>query len=146
MEFRHPFPAVGVFILHENGIYLIKKSRSIFKGKWCTPGGKIEYGERIKETAKREVFEETGMIIDDLEFITFEETIERDSKGEIQYHFVFFNFKAKYVSGKITPSDEALEIELIPFSELTKYEISKPTLRTLTQMGLIDNLQSMESV
>jgi 8-oxo-dGTP pyrophosphatase MutT (NUDIX family) len=33
---------------------------------WCFPGGGVELGESVEETAKREVFEETGLTVDDL--------------------------------------------------------------------------------
>ena len=33
------------------------------EGTWTMPGGKIEYGETLDEAAKREVLEETGIIL-----------------------------------------------------------------------------------
>ena len=32
-------------------------------GEWCLPGGGLDAGERPAETAEREVFEETGLIV-----------------------------------------------------------------------------------
>ena len=36
----------------------------IFPGKWQNPGGKVELGERLEETARRELQEETGIEAD----------------------------------------------------------------------------------
>ena len=33
------------------------------RGTWSMPGGKIEFGESFEEAAKREVLEETGIIL-----------------------------------------------------------------------------------
>jgi 8-oxo-dGTP pyrophosphatase MutT (NUDIX family) len=34
---------------------------------WQFPGGKLEQGENPEEAAKREIFEETNLVVDDLE-------------------------------------------------------------------------------
>ena len=85
MNKQYPIPAVGVFIFHDESLYLIKKGRGIFKDKWIIPGGKIEYGETILETVEREVKEETNLLIDNIEFITNEQTIEYDEYNNIYY-------------------------------------------------------------
>ncbi len=133
---QFPIPAVGVFIFFENGIYLIRKGRGIFKNQWCTPGGKIEYGESIIDTVHREILEETNFEIENIKFITYEQTIERNETGGIDRHFVFFNFKATWKSGKPIASDDAAEIRLIPLNELSQYDISAPTKRTFRFMGI----------
>ena len=133
---QYPIPAVGVFIFHENGIYMIKKGRGIFKNQWCTPGGKIEYGEDIIDTVHREVLEETNLEIENIKFITYEQTIERDEKGNVSRHFVFFNFQATVKSGIPLAADDAAEIRLIPLDELQKIDLSAPTIRTFKMLGI----------
>lgn len=133
---QYPTPAVGVFIFHEDGIYMIKKGRGIFKDQWCTPGGKIEYGEEIIETVHREVLEETNLEIENIKFITYEQTIEHDDDGNITRHFVFFNFQATVKSGIPIASDDAAEIKLIPLNNLRKIDLSAPTIRTFKLLGV----------
>lgn len=36
------------------------------EGTWTMPGGKLEFGETIEEGAKREVLEETGIILNEV--------------------------------------------------------------------------------
>lgn len=50
----------GGVIEKDNKFLLIKESKEICKGKWNIPAGTVEEGENVIETAKREIFEETG--------------------------------------------------------------------------------------
>lgn len=64
----------GVFQIESRHVLVIAK----FNGKWLLtehkerglefPGGKAEAGESLAEAAKREVYEETGAVIDELEW------------------------------------------------------------------------------
>ena len=50
-------------IQNEKGKFLLVKD----KWGWNFPGGKIELGETPELAAKREVFKETNLIVEDLE-------------------------------------------------------------------------------
>ena len=81
---------VRVVIQNEKGELLV-----IFQKKWncwVFPGGKIEANETPLEAAKREVFEETNLVIEDLEIVG-EQTF---SKGYMGYLV-----KANKYSGEI---------------------------------------------
>ncbi|WP_332849163.1 RNA deprotection pyrophosphohydrolase [Bacillus sp. FJAT-42315] len=56
---------VLVFCRH-NGQWLL--TRHPKRGLEC-PGGKVELGETLEEAAKREVYEETGGVIDEMTFV-----------------------------------------------------------------------------
>ena len=60
---------VNVFVREKNEFLAVKRGKEdeIFAGMWALPGGKIEEGETIKETAKREIFEETGLSLISIE-------------------------------------------------------------------------------
>lgn len=53
---------VGVVVLDQQGHILLEKRGDC--GLWGLPGGRIEPGETIEETACREVLEETGMNVE----------------------------------------------------------------------------------
>ncbi len=53
-------------VLSGNRLLLKRASRGISRGKWNAPGGKIERGETPQENARREVLEETGLVLGEL--------------------------------------------------------------------------------
>lgn len=56
--------ACGVIIENEKREILLQRRQD--NGLWGLPGGSMEPGEKFEEAAKREVFEETGIKIDEL--------------------------------------------------------------------------------
>lgn len=56
----------GVAIVHTDNKLLMQKRSD--NGCWGLIGGMMELGESIDETAKREVFEEVGIILDKIDF------------------------------------------------------------------------------
>jgi len=85
---------VRVVIQNEKGELLV-----IFEKKWncwVFPGGKIEPNETPLEAAKREVFEETNLIIEDLEIVG-EQTFDRKKTKGCMGYLV----KANKYSGEI---------------------------------------------
>jgi len=52
------------FIFNKNGVLLVRRMISPYKGYYCLPGGFIERGESAEEACVREVAEETGLRIE----------------------------------------------------------------------------------
>jgi 8-oxo-dGTP diphosphatase/2-hydroxy-dATP diphosphatase len=61
----------------ENEVLLGMKKRGFGEGRWNGFGGKIEPGESIFEAAKREVLEESGLTVHEIE-----------ERGHIDFHFM----------------------------------------------------------
>lgn len=85
---------VGALIINKskllkNKFLLIKTNK--WNGLWGIPGGKVNYKERLIDALKREVFEETGLNIYNIKFITFFEAIE-DKEFYKKNHMILFNY------------------------------------------------------
>jgi len=92
-------PAVGVaVIVKKNGKVLLgKRLNSHGSGTWAFPGGHLEFNESIEDCAKREVCEETGLSIKNVQYATFTNDIfEAENK-----HYVTLFVIAEYNSGKL---------------------------------------------
>jgi nucleoside triphosphatase len=102
---QFPEPTVGIFIFNQQGELLLLQSHK-WPGAYVVPGGHVELGERLEETAVREAKEETGLDIYDLEFIHFQQFIY-DPAFWKKRHFIFFDFAARTDSTKVVLNDEA---------------------------------------
>jgi 8-oxo-dGTP diphosphatase len=77
IETRKVGAGFGVMLLKNNRVLLGKrhddaeKADSALRGEgtWTMPGGKFEYGEEFEEGGKREVKEETGIILKDVKVV-----------------------------------------------------------------------------
>jgi 8-oxo-dGTP pyrophosphatase MutT (NUDIX family) len=94
--------------------------RGAKRSYWDFPKGHIEKGEKIEETVKREVFEETG--IKDIQFIKgFKEEIRyffRDKEKTIFKTVIFLLAQTKEEKVKI--SSEHIGYLWLPFEEAMK--------------------------
>jgi 8-oxo-dGTP diphosphatase len=55
---------VGVMVLCQQSVVLLKRRGSHGAGEWSFPGGHLEFGELVFDCARREVFEELGVSLD----------------------------------------------------------------------------------
>lgn len=85
--YRYPRPALTVdaivYIKEDDSyfILLIQRGQEPFIGKWALPGGFINIDERLEEACIRELKEETGLHLKQMEqFKTFD-AIDRDPRG-----------------------------------------------------------------
>jgi 8-oxo-dGTP diphosphatase len=70
-ETPRPRVGIGVMILNEqNEVLLGLRIASHGSGEWAFPGGHLEFGETVFETAKRETKEETDLDIDSFELVS----------------------------------------------------------------------------
>lgn len=68
---KYPRVGIGVMIQNKEGFVLLGlRKGSHGSGEWSFPGGHLEMGETILETAKRETKEETNLDINEFELIS----------------------------------------------------------------------------
>ncbi|MYL32612.1 NUDIX domain-containing protein [Pontibacillus yanchengensis] len=127
--------AAGVLVLNEKKEILLMKRME--DKHWCIPGGIVEMGERVEETAMREVYEETKLHIHDMEFF-------KVYSGEQQHHIypngdeVYF-VNVVFISSSYTgsPLADEVESEQVGFFDLA--QLPEPILPT--NKGFFEDLR-----
>lgn len=104
---QFPEPTVGGLIVNPQGEIFLMKSHK-WKGLYVIPGGHIELGERMEDSLRREIKEETNLDIRDIEFLSFQEFIKGETFWE-RKHFIFFDFACKSEGTDVKLNDEAEE-------------------------------------
>jgi 8-oxo-dGTP diphosphatase len=112
-------PRTLVFIKNKYKYLLIhkKKQDSFGYDKLNGVGGHIEKGEEPYESALREIFEETGIEIGNLE-LTAILFVDLDSNPGIQV----FVFKADFICGKLVDSEEG-DLHWMSYTEIKKSHV-----------------------
>jgi nucleoside triphosphatase len=130
MTYQHyPTPTVGTLVFNPKGEVLLVKSHK-WRDKYVIPGGHIELGENMEEALKREIKEETGLDIYDIEFICFFEFIYGDGFYK-KRHFIFFDFAAKTDSMDVKLNEEHQDYIWITLNKISDYPVEKYTLKAI---------------
>lgn len=58
-----PRVGVGVIVLRDGRVLLGQRAGAHGAGTWAFPGGHLEFGETVEDCARREVAEETGLVL-----------------------------------------------------------------------------------
>lgn len=98
MSERRPRLGIGVFVRKEGKILLgRRKSKTHGHGEWSLPGGHLENWESFETCCSREVFEETGLLIKNIEKLSF----TNDIFPLAGLHYVTLYFMADYAGGEL---------------------------------------------
>ena len=133
---KHDYPdfprvGVGAIVIKDDKVLLVKRGIPPSKGLWAIPGGHVELGETLQETAEREILEETGIVIRAKKPVYTFDLIERDDTGEIRFHYIVVDLMAEYVRGEPLGADDALEARWLSWEEIEALPVSQNTLKLL---------------
>ncbi len=96
----------GVLVENEKGQLLLQKRSDT--GEWCVPGGALEPGETYIQAATRELYEEVGIKVKDLELFGLYSGDDREihyPNGDVVYSLSVI-FKTNSFDGLISDDDE----------------------------------------
>ena len=94
-KYQYPRVGIGVMLFNNDGkILLGKRKGSHGAGEYSFPGGHLENGENLPACAMREVIEETGIVIHEIEFQFVQNTYKYKPK-----HYVHIGVIAKVLHG-----------------------------------------------
>lgn len=132
------FPSAAVLIIHDGEVLLVRHAEKAghFTGTYGLPSGRIENGEREKEAAIRELFEEVGLESTEKDLVEFEgnyQVAEIDRKDGKRLKFGLRVFFCSNYSGKITNSDETIP-EWVEINKLDNYNLL-PNIQKVVYSG-----------
>lgn len=112
---------VAVAIVNENEEILLQKR---WDGSWGMPGGLMELGESTEETGRREVLEETGLLVGEMELITVfsgKEYFQKLPNGD-EFHPISIVYFSKEIKAGILRADgiESNEVQFFKKEKLPK--------------------------
>ena len=120
--YEYPRPAVTadcVVITKEKEpkVLLIQRGHEPFKGCWAFPGGFMNMDETTEQCAVRELAEETGLKVADIQQIGAYSKVDRDPRGRtVTVAYLAIIEKPEAVQGL----DDAAKAQWFPISALPK--------------------------
>lgn len=126
-----PWCAVGVVVRDRERVLLVRRARPPNVGTWSLPGGALELGEAVFDAARREVFEETGIVVVPREVVEVYDAVTRDDDGRVRFHYVVVEILAEPALGEPTPGDDAREARWFDLDELDRLTTPPDTVRVI---------------
>ncbi len=130
----HPLIGVGILVIENGKILLIKRGNEPNKGLWSIPGGLVRLGESPEEAAIREFKEETGLnaIIEKL--LGVFNIIIKDNEGKIKYHYIVIDYLGKVVSGELRPGDDVLDARWFNINDIKNIQTSITVMKAIEKI------------
>lgn len=124
-----PAPVTCVAVRSGDSILLVRRRYPPKAGDWCLPAGFVEVGESPKESAAREVLEETGLEVEITDLID-----SWASNEDPRTPVVSFAFTASVVGGLLEAGDDAESAAFFSRDEIPR------NIAFTTHRAIIDRL------
>ena len=112
-HWRNPSPTVTVLVERDRHLLLcLRSARMLNGGKWCLPGGFLEWGEDFISAGRREVREETGLDVEIKGILSVASNQHTPDASTIS-----ILLRAEPLGGDPQPMDETDDVRWHPFQE-----------------------------
>ena len=141
-----PIVGVGAVVMDSDMVLMIKRGKPPRQGSWSLPGGAQELGETIREAARREVREETGLEIGIFGLIDVVDSVRSDADDKIEYHYTLIDLAGYSVGGTLMAGGDAQDCRWFTRTEINAMDIWSETKRIISlavdKFGAIDKPNS----
>lgn len=123
IHFTDPKVGVGVVVVIDGRLLLVRRAMNPARGKWSLPAGFVDAGEDPRSTAAREALEETGLVVE-IEGL-LDVIFNPPGNGAAS---VFILYRAKCVGGELQAGDDADAAEFFPVDDLPELAFASTQL------------------
>lgn len=113
--FTDPKVGVGVLVIQDGKLLLVQRIMKPEIGKWSIPAGYLDYGEDPKETAVREVLEETNLAVEITGLVDVYFNRDGAAQGGAS---IFILYSANLLGGTLKAGDDAKAAQFFGPDEL----------------------------
>jgi 8-oxo-dGTP diphosphatase len=140
---NQPVVAVGAVVFSEDSVFqedgvfrkgavlLVKRGKPPSRGQWAIPGGSVHLGETLQAAAERELIEETGITVRAGDPVLTFDTVQRNTRGQVQYHYVIVDLEATYLAGEPRAGDDAADARWVTVDDLQALDVAPATRKLL---------------
>ena len=122
-----PIFGVGAIIFEGDQVLLVKRKFPPKAGFWSLPGGAQEVGETAIEALKREVMEETWLVVEVVQLATIADIIDEDKAGRVRHHYTVADYVCRVVGGELQAGGDAQAVKWVPVAALDDYKLTPKT-------------------
>ncbi len=123
--------SAAIVVDKNNRVLLGRRRKEPNFGRWVLPGGKVEPFETIEDAVRREVAEETGLLVDVTDQVGAFQIIDQNK----QEHRVIVYSWAKPIGGEIAPDSDLSELRFVTPKELTTMDVTEIVKDVLIRAG-----------
>lgn len=126
-----PLVGVGIVCFRGDDVLLIERGKAPRAGAWSLPGGRQKLGETVRECALRELVQETGVEAAIGPLVDVVDSMTRDAKGGLQFHYTLVDFRADWISGEPRAGGDAANASWYTPAQLAELELWEETRRVI---------------
>jgi len=139
IHFTDPKVGVGVLVIRDGKILLVRRTMKPEIGKWSIPAGYVDHGEDPRETAVRETFEETHLRVDITDLVDVYHNPPEQGGASI-----FILYQAQVIGGQLQAGDDADAAGFFGPDELPRlaFDSTRDAIRRMKDRNLPDRGQN----
>jgi 8-oxo-dGTP diphosphatase len=107
-QYNNPRPTASVLVVRDGRVLLGRRATDPYQGWWDIVGGFLEGAEHPEDGARREVREETGLTVGDLELLGIWMDRYGDDEQAVDTLNIFY--LAESPAGAVEPADDVSEL------------------------------------